>query len=457
MGSRILVISDIHLGLNDRMCIFSAGAALARFLDWAAGLQGDVTLVILGDALDYLQIRPWDRADPKTALQKTEDILAANTEVFAAFGRAVAKHQLVWCIGNHDLELLFADVRARIEQALGTAPRWVLDGAPLVYETDLGAKIRLVHGNDADAFNRVDYAALTAIAATGGDLAPKYPLGSRLVAQVFNPLKDEGYRYVDLLKPEEEVALPLTLALWPDRCWSRLVTAFPKLAKGKLVAAVDAVKAAVLGPRKSFASGDQAAQDQQRLDDDELVLEVLLRPVIDQGVKPEHFVDWGEGQPEEYDPQQKPAKTFAWGGGVAEALFRGAARRNAKIDPFDVFAADDLSRRSEYVASEKVALVVAGHTHLARVCEREGSYYINTGTWADLMRLPANMSAELLQQDLKNMREFLREDAAKTGAPPWLRPFRRLTFADIAIDGKQWGAALRQWPEEHPPALARVP
>ncbi|MFY0531740.1 hypothetical protein [Nannocystis pusilla] len=146
---------------------------------------------------------------------------------------------------------------------------------------------------------------------------------------------------------------------------------------------------------------------------------------------------------------------------MPESLFRWAARRNAKVDPFDVFATDDLSRRSEYVAEEQVVLVVAGHTHLARVCEREGSYYINTGTWADLMRLPANMSSELLKRDLDFLRQGLRQQpeakSTATTSPPWLRPFRRLTFADISIDGMNWQAALRQWPEHHPPIFASVP
>ncbi|MFY0531741.1 metallophosphoesterase [Nannocystis pusilla] len=212
MSSRILVISDLHLGINDQMCIFTAGDALAHFLDWVAGTPGAVELVILGDALDYLQIEPWSQADPVTALAKTEKILDANRAVFAALGRVAAKHSLVWCIGNHDLELLFDPVRARIEKELGRGLCWHLDGAPITREVAGGAKLRLVHGNDGDAFNRVDYAALTKIAAAGGDLAAAYPLGSRLVAEVFNPLKYEGYRYVDLLKPEEEVALPLTLA-----------------------------------------------------------------------------------------------------------------------------------------------------------------------------------------------------------------------------------------------------
>lgn len=60
----------------------------------------------------------------------------------------------------------------------------------------------------------MDHARLrAAVAGAGGPPNDVYPIGSWLVAEVLNPPKADGCTYVDLLKPEETVSLPLTVAL----------------------------------------------------------------------------------------------------------------------------------------------------------------------------------------------------------------------------------------------------
>ena len=155
---------------------------------------------------------------------------------------------------HHDLELAFLEVRAQIEARLGGVPTWHLDHEARVHELTGGAKIHLVHGNDADPYNRVDYVRLATAAVGGGAADGIYPIRSRLVARVLNPLKAAGHSYIDHLKPEEEVAVKLALTLWPDEVTLLLARAFPLIATGKARNALDSIKARLFGPRNTFRS-----------------------------------------------------------------------------------------------------------------------------------------------------------------------------------------------------------
>lgn len=455
LPQRVLVISDLHLGLGDKMCIFSAGAALARFVEWCAALPGCVELVILGDGLDYLQIDPALAFDADIAVAKTQWIIEKNAEVFATLAafRGTAGKSLVWSVGNHDIELLFPAVRATIEQHLGGGITWRLDERPRDYELPGGAVVRLIHGNGPDPFNWVDYANAQAVADGAGDLAKVYPHGSHMVEKIFNPLKAAGYRYVDMLKPEERVALPLTLALWPKEAKSLLKDGSPAFRAGMRESIVR--KLSALFGRKAEVFGPEGVARAEVLSGDELALADVVRGALAGGVSDDELLDWLD------DPQglaEVPVggeAVFGAGRKVAAALLREVARINATADPFDPFGPDDLADKSVHLHEEKIVLLVAGHTHLARVHEREGGWYINSGTWADLMRLPRNLSSTALEQDLVHALEHLRTPDT---APAWLRPFRRLTFVDIAFPGgDQWAAKLCQWPDTDVVTIATLP
>ncbi len=462
LPERIFVISDLHLGVPGPMRIFHAGDALSRFIRSCAAEPGCVELVILGDALDYLQLEPWLAFDTMTAGRKTQDIINANHEVFAALAHFMDHRpakSLVWFIGNHDIELAFPSVRARIEAQIGGAPEWHLDNKARVYELPGGAKIRLVHGNDADVYNRVDYANLTEVVAGRGDPASVYPLGSHMVAEVLNPLKADGYRYIDLLKPEEQIALPLTLALWPNDLKQRLANAGPILFKGWQKSTMDRLSALLRGPRDSFRGPRHAPVPS---DSEDLLLESILLALYagDQTIQTDAFLDWLDKPAQPQAPAPGPAGTFrgargSRGADIAKALLRGVTQRNTALDAFDVYGPDEYSDKSESVAADRGILVVVGHTHLARLRERAGSYYLNTGTWADLMRLPPNIERADFDLMAQTMLEHLK--TPETG-PAWLRPFRQLTFADIALPGgPQWHARLRRWPEDDAITLAACP
>lgn len=456
LPDRIFVISDLHLGVDNKLTIFHADTALERFIKMCAGTAGRVELVLLGDVLDYLQLTPAFAFDAATAERKTGEILDAHPGVFDALTAFMDEpgKTLVWFIGNHDLELAFPGVRAQIEVRLGRAPIWHLDHQARVHKLRGGAQIRLVHGNDADPFNRVDYARLAEAVAAGGATNDIYPIGSRLVDRVLNPLKAAGHLYIDLLKPEEEVAVKLALALWPDEAAKLIGRAFPIIVTGKARGKLDSIKARMFGPRKSFRDGPQPESAPPLTGDEHALGRLFFQPgAPEDALASGELLDW-LARPAAWRPDAS-AQTFGGGHGVPLKLLKDAILRNTVNDAFDPQGADDLCDKSEYVSRQGAILVVAGHTHLARAREREGSYYINTGTWADLMRIPPNLARSDFKYVAKNLIEHLREPS--TG-PSWLRPFRRLTYAEITLPGStDWSARLCRWPESEIDVVATFP
>lgn len=79
-----------------------------------------------------------------------------------------------------------------------------------------------------------------------------------------------------------------------------------------------------------------------------------------------------------------------------------------------------------------VKLVVAGHAHLARAIQYQDGFYINTGTWADLMRLPRRLPREMFTAYARR----LKEQFDGPGKASVCRPFQRLTYAEVdLVDG----------------------
>ena len=106
-------------------------------------------------------------------------------------------------------------------------------------------------------------------------------------------------------------------------------------------------------------------------------------------------------------------------------------------DSGDFFDLQSVSRHDRRIMDEHLAgaagpqVVVSGHTHAAREVRLSDSrVFLNTGTWADLMRFPTT-----IEDDSALMSWFA---DLKRGAAPRLR---RLTFAEITPET----AALGFW------------
>ena len=81
----LIIISDLHVGANDAFDIFSGSnnpALFSSFLMHIGQLNSRVELVINGDFVDFLQLRPWDSGTRAAALEKIRRITSANPNVF---------------------------------------------------------------------------------------------------------------------------------------------------------------------------------------------------------------------------------------------------------------------------------------------------------------------------------------------------------------------------------------
>ena len=146
---------------------------------------------------------------------------------------------------------------------------------PIPYAVLRRPIIRLVHGNQGDRWNAVDYSAAEAAVQSGKTSNAVYPPGSRLVAEVLNPLHAQGFRHMHMLKPETTVALPLSIAFWPDETRKLLRAAFSLFA----VKTRDDIKCWLLeklglAPKETFGAPDMGPDGDDMVD--QLLAEVQV-------------------------------------------------------------------------------------------------------------------------------------------------------------------------------------
>src|SRR5262249_39609660 len=168
MNTRLFVISDLHLGGEEgfQMCSEKGRQRLEEFLRWVGTQRADsraTRLVIAGDIVDFLAERDASGAfsafnlDEETALGKLNRILKRTDAIWAALAQLARDGVgLTALLGNHDLELSFPALRARLVEKLGGAR------VDYVYDNEAFTAGRLLveHGNRYDGFNQVDHDAL---------------------------------------------------------------------------------------------------------------------------------------------------------------------------------------------------------------------------------------------------------------------------------------------------------
>ena len=124
MSTTKIVVSDLHLADGSPILDCFADSQQMAFEGLLANFgsgdeQGPVELIINGDCFDFLVTRPYafdGTIDQPTALLKIEKIIAAHGPFFTAL-RSFIGHPgctVTFTTGNHDLELCFARVRARV-------------------------------------------------------------------------------------------------------------------------------------------------------------------------------------------------------------------------------------------------------------------------------------------------------------------------------------------------------
>lgn len=131
----LLVISDLHISDGDRVLDpwkyqqQEAFQTLLRLADKGGPLDDNfVELIFNGDTFDFLAAQPdlqlSDTTNIAHAHVKWSNIVSAHRDWFASLQEFLRSphHRVTFLIGNHDMELWYPSIRARIRAALHCAP-----------------------------------------------------------------------------------------------------------------------------------------------------------------------------------------------------------------------------------------------------------------------------------------------------------------------------------------------
>jgi UDP-2,3-diacylglucosamine pyrophosphatase LpxH len=434
MDLTILVISDLHLGglaatastPTFQMCSLRGRTRLVEFIRWCRSLKAQATkerqihLVLAGDIVDFLAEREFKAFTPDQAeaTAKLERILEDTRQIWSELSQYVASGAaLTLLLGNHDIELSLPALRQNLLDHIGPGQvQFLYDNQAL----NIGP-VLIEHGNRHDPWNAVPHDQLRKIrsALSRNEPRPSFNAmpGSELVARVMNKIKAE-YSFIDLMKPETETALPLLAVLNPELftelrdVFRIFIQGFPALIHPSYKVGAAEMTSAEVSTRRAFALAESLAG--------------VTRPDVVGALstlKSFHLI-WNElslrgNREAQLRRLLQGLQSFV---GDYEKTFA----IDSEADPYRK-AAIDAGRRGFKV-------VVFGHTHLAkRVDFKEvDTTYVNTGTWADLMRIPP----EIFSGTDRNTRELALGRFADDLASNRVDSYRRFipTFCRIDLD-----------------------
>lgn len=493
---QVYVISDLHVGgvypeiehPEDRgFRISTQVPQLTAFVDALAEKppgEPAVELVINGDFIDFLaETGPspgsWEAftADPQAATRKLEAIVERDRDLFSALGRLLARgHRLTITLGNHDIELALPSVRNRLMELMGVEGhhqfRFIYDGEAYVI-----GDVLIEHGNRYDMFNVVDHDGLRRLRSLLSRNQPvpaehrfEAPTGSHIVASIMNPVKT-SYSFIDLLKPETGAAVPILLALEPgSRSILGRMALMLKRAHGHRLAAPatpgfggdihadDAGSEFFGGDISSFddvpIAGGSPSQSSGGNEDDDALGDVLSEALGDDA---EAFLS-EIPQETSIGEDISAGEFFDRTMGLASLLL---ARNDADVErrlpsllkalrsvqddkSFDrsVETASEYLEAARELARGGFRCIVFGHTHLPkRVTLDDDAIYINTGTWADIMRFPAEILTGSDEQALPRLREFV-DDIGAGRLSRWISFGATYARLDLDAGGRLLNAEL---------------
>ena len=415
----IIVISDLHIAASCGSGLFQSDKELAGFLKWICKETRHCSLVLNGDVFDFLVARePKALVDAKGFASQAALMIKNHAEAFEALSLLAdsPKHRLFIIGGNHDPEAIFPEVQSAIagelKQSYRHLPiRWLVNGEAL--SLDVGqAKILIEHGDQYDDWNYIDHETLRRLVSLntrgldGGDVY-KPPPGSYLVINRFNPIR-ERFPWIERLQPLNFKVLSLILDL-----------IMPKLERGEQFALWGAVKEVERMSRR--AAMNEAFR--------RLNPETEFWGEADNGRQ--RFIEW-RGEIQEAD---------TWG--KAEPDFASMTKRLRKVSAgdgfFDIEKPDHSFNTVNRLTGFGNDLVIHGHTHAAKAYRVGKGLYLNSGTWAQLMRLPASDASE------EEWTEFLKRlDRGEADS------FSRPTFIHVTVRNEVVRAELCEWIEGAP-------
>ncbi|MEN8221603.1 MAG: metallophosphoesterase, partial [Pseudomonadota bacterium] len=437
---KIFIISDLHLGgrpderddlgqiTKPGFQICHAYPQLTAFIDWinkqAKDFNGDTEIIINGDIVDFLADDDFDdptinatiwTANETEAISKLNQIIKRTREgqnrgPFDALKEFIAQgNQLTLILGNHDIELALPQVRRHLQNILGAQQgklQIIYDG-----EAYTCGDLLIEHGNRYDSWNVVDHSALRqersmlsrGLKVDEQERGKQYflpPAGTLMVIHLINHLK-KHYRFVDLLKPETGAVIPLLLALKADYgILQDILSLSPQLTMRKIRGRLDK-------PAKPSHNGNLKASRRSSPPTQNLLSDILQEML---GENAALFIQSQRGNLSASRRQspnlkillnkaQKFANTLLV---TAEELEKQdnikrlhVALKRLKTDfSFDIHQEESnyLEAAKEIIDTGKFYHVVFGHTHLPKQIDLgKNGQYLNTGTWADVIRLPAQI------------------------------------------------------------------
>jgi UDP-2,3-diacylglucosamine pyrophosphatase LpxH len=454
-ATRLIVISDLHLGGKaPTMC--SQPGALAAFIDKVpstAGADEDLELVVAGDFIDFLSITPYKSwtPDPAEAVEKLRDTMSDKSfkPVFDSLGKLVAMgHHLTILVGNHDVEMALPQVQNAFLQGIEAGAKQVTfvdDGR--AYQV---GKALIEHGNRYDGSNVNDWDGLRSIcSALSRNEEPMVELeisaGSVIVEKVVYAVHSR-YPFINLLQPEGELTALLLLAFEPGLRWH--IGKIARLLKG--------------GYRRfDNPDGRQPPKTQNvaysHLEERDNELAEVFGSVYEEIRTPPNNVSYMEAMRDWtkilLTPQENSLSSVIEKGDaiprdrleqIRVAMDRILlADESHKLDgPTEQYG--EAAERILALSRGSVQTVVMGHTHHARhIGDPDRARYINTGTWADTIRMPSRILTKGRHDELDRYLRLLKNGDGRGLVA---------TFGDLRVErnGEVTSARLSRFEEMRP-------
>jgi len=204
MKERLIILSDIEMGKNDITDDFSDDAVFEQLLRTLVPESDEraLRLILNGDIFDFLKM-DYQGSYPRyiteeISLWKLEKVLESHPLIFKALRDFLAQPNasVHFVIGNHDFDLVWPALQARLRHVLAAPSRVFFSFA---YEQ---GQLRAEHGNSLDYFFIFDQK--RPIVEYKGQQILHLPLGSYVVFDYLAPFK-RRYPREEQMYPREQV------------------------------------------------------------------------------------------------------------------------------------------------------------------------------------------------------------------------------------------------------------
>ena len=434
---RTLIISDLHLGNGGPYDSFAGGEALPALIDQAT--KSGARIFVNGDGVDFLMNEEALELDVERAVGQARSIIAypSSAAVFASMGRALAAgSEVVFRLGNHDVELALPEVQAVLRGALGQPPAvaaklaFQLGDEPAIFDVG-GARVLVTHGEHNDTWNRIDdWKSLLAKSKKF-----KFAPGSELVKKLLNPLThDYKLKFANLLKPDFQGAALTALAVDP-----RAMKVILKKATASILWQ--------LFRKKPGAADNFDEEAETNLGLAKGVKEAGLSEE-EQAAMEEYLVGEGVGSFADDDEEGPFGKARLKMAKAGLGLYAKLQRKVTGTQGDTFFALDpspeEWTEAQRLAKKHNVRAVIIGHTHAARWGQKDGLVFANTGTWIWLMQLPAHNAGDAAWMDfLAELKKNPSLDPAKQKVARTISRFTAVELDEAPAGGAK--ISLVEW------------